>query len=268
MPELPEVDTIRSSLQEIRGSKIIQIDIFRDDIVRLREFNPEELLGKVITGVDRRGKYLLIKFENQYSLVIHLGMSGRFYLEPDGNPVAAPHIHAVIRLDTGLRLVYQDARRFGGIRLLKDTGSFFSCLGIEPLSKEFTVEYLKKGLDKRKVSIKNLLLNQKLVCGLGNIYADEALFAAGIKPERAAGSLSSQEIKALHRGIRKVLRESIKQRGTTFRDYRDGFGKPGNFQNHLQVYGKEDQPCPKCQTPLKKIVLGGRSSHFCERCQH
>lgn len=267
MPELPEVETIKNSLQKIISARIERIELLRDDIVRIRDFEPGDLCGQGISAISRRGKYLLLKLENNNHLVVHLGMSGRFYLEPDTAPVSEPHVHAVIRLDNGMRIVYQDARRFGGIRLLKDSDSFFTRLGKEPLARDFTAEYLQTGLEKRKVCIKNLLLNQKLVCGLGNIYADEALFAAGIKPDRAAGSLSRQEIVRLHRAIRKVLRESIDQRGTTFRDYRDGFGQPGNFQNHLQVYGKENQPCPLCGNPLKRTVISGRSSHFCENCQ-
>ncbi|MDD3270067.1 MAG: bifunctional DNA-formamidopyrimidine glycosylase/DNA-(apurinic or apyrimidinic site) lyase, partial [Syntrophomonadaceae bacterium] len=245
MPELPEVETIKISLQKILGSRINSIELRREDILRSREYELEEIQGKAITAVQRRGKYLLLELDKQYKLLVHMGMSGRFYLESETAQEQKAHVHILLFLDNGQRLAFQDARRFGGIWLLKDTEIFFNQrLGKEPLADDFTAAYLKKSLKGRKIPIKTFLLNQQPVCGLGNIYVDEALFAAGIRPERIADSLTPQEVTSLHRAIRKVLRNSIEQRGTTFRDYRDGFNQKGNFQNHLKVYGKAGSPCP------------------------
>lgn len=269
MPELPEVETIKTSLQPIIGAKVKEIILRRNDILRCQEYKFEEIEGQMIKAVERRGKYLCLIFKDYLNLVVHMGMSGRFYLESETAPDDKPHVHVLIFLDNGQRLAFQDTRRFGGIWLLKDTGKFFAeRLGKEPLADDFTAAYLQKGLRGRKIPIKSFLLNQQPVCGLGNIYVDEALFAAGIRPERPADSLSSKEAAALHRAIRKVLRSSIENRGTTFRDYRDGFNQKGNFQNRLKVYGKAGSPCPKCGRPLQKTIIAGRSSHYCENCQH
>ncbi|MDD2621390.1 MAG: bifunctional DNA-formamidopyrimidine glycosylase/DNA-(apurinic or apyrimidinic site) lyase, partial [Syntrophomonadaceae bacterium] len=236
--------------------------------LRCREYELEEIQVITVSAVSRRGKYLLLAFENRYNLVVHMGMSGRFYLESETAQEVKPHVHVLIFLDNGKRIAFQDARRFGGLWLLKDIGRFFERLGKEPLADDFTASYLEKSLKGRKVTIKSFLLNQKPVCGLGNIYVDEALFTAGIRPERIAESLTVKEASSLHRAIRRVLRSSIEQRGTTFRDYRDGYNQKGNFQNHLQVYGKAGQPCPKCGHPLDKTVIAGRSSHYCQHCQN
>lgn len=269
MPELPEVETIKTSLRPIIGARIKEIELRRSDILRCQEYNLDEIEGQVIKAVERRGKYLCLIFDNHRNLLVHMGMSGRFYLESGTAPEDQPHVHVLIFLDNGQRLAFQDARRFGGLWLLKDTGKFFAGrLGREPLADDFTAGYLKESLQGRKIPVKSFLLNQQPVCGLGNIYVDEALFAAGIRPERPADSLSAGEAAALHRAIRKVLRSSIEQRGTTFRDYRDGFNQKGSFQNHLKVYGKAGQPCPKCGQPLQKTIIAGRSSHYCEKCQH
>ncbi|MEN6325721.1 MAG: bifunctional DNA-formamidopyrimidine glycosylase/DNA-(apurinic or apyrimidinic site) lyase [Syntrophomonas sp.] len=269
MPELPEVETIKVSLQPIIGARVKEIELRRNDILRRQEYKLEEIEGKRIKAVERRGKYLSLVFGNHRNLVVHLGMSGRFYLENENAQEDKPHVHVLIFLDNGQRLAFQDARRFGGLWLLKDTGKFFAeRLGKEPLADDFTASYLQKGLQGRKIPIKAFLLNQQPVCGLGNIYVDEALFAAGIRPERPADSLTSKEAASLHRAIRKVLRNSIENRGTTFRDYRDGFNQKGNFQNHLKVYGKAGSPCPKCGQLLQKTIIAGRSSHYCKNCQY
>jgi len=194
-------------------------------------------------------------------------MSGRFYMLPEDEEVQAPHVHFIVHLDNDRKLVYQDARRFGGVWLCRDIETLFALMGVEPLSRQFTSSYLAKITVNRKVAIKTLLLNQNLISGIGNIYADESLFMAGIRGHRPAGSLTSGEIKRLHSAIIDVLKKSIRERGTTFRDFRDGFNQSGNFQNSLQVYGKTNQPCSICGGTIKKETIGGRSSHFCERCQ-
>ncbi len=267
MPELPEVETIRNSLKSIIGARITSADFRRLDIIKREDFTPRELDGAAITDIGRRGKFLILHLDNGNSLVVHLGMSGRFYLVPSEEEVEAPHVHLIIYLDNEHKLIFQDPRRFGGIRLCRDLQPVFAHMGVEPLSPRFTINYLTGICKGRQVAIKNLLLNQCLISGIGNIYADEALFRSRIRGTRPAGSLSSAEIKRLHRAIRDVLQKSIDEQGTTFRDYRNGFNQKGNFQNFLQVYGKTNQACPQCGRPIEKEIIGGRGSHYCAHCQ-
>lgn len=267
MPELPEVETIRLSLQMNIGSRIAGIDIFKPEVIRRQDYNLEEIYGEPVIEIKRRGKFLALVLNNELYLVIHLGMSGRLYMADEEEQLTQPHIHVVIHMDNKRKIVFQDPRRFGGVWFIKDIAQFFEHMGKEPLSRQFTEEYLAEVIKNRRIAIKTLLLNQNLIAGIGNIYADEALFAAGIRPDRPAGSLTAAEIKRLLRAVKKVLRTSIEQRGTTFRDYRDGYNQKGNFQNHLQVYGKTNQPCPKCGELLLMTRIGGRSSHFCNKCQ-
>lgn len=268
MPELPEVETIVRALQGNVGARIETIDIKRQDIIRLEEFPAVELTGMTIRRIRRRGKFLLFELGSGLNLVFHLGMSGRFYMLSGRHEPSEKHVHAIVHLNNGTMLVYQDPRRFGGIWLIRDLDQFFSHMGREPLSEGFTSAYLQEVLGHRKAPVKNLLLNQNLISGIGNIYADEALFAAGIRPDRPAAALTKGEIVKLHRAIRKVLRQGIEFRGTTFRDYRDAFNESGDFQNHLKVYGRQNQPCLKCSKPIQRIRIGGRSTHFCNNCQH
>jgi formamidopyrimidine-DNA glycosylase len=268
MPELPEVETIVRSLQENVGARIKNIDIKRADILRLEEFEAVELCGRTIGAIRRRGKFIIFELDNSLNLIFHLGMSGRFYMLSGPEQREEKHVHVIVELDNDTSLVYQDPRRFGGVWLIKDRGSFFHRMGKEPLSPGFTASYLQEVFSRRKAPVKNLLLNQNIVSGIGNIYADEALFDAGILPDRPASSLSRSEIEKLHRAIRKVLRQGIKYRGTTFRDYRDAFNESGGFQDHLKVYGRFQQDCPKCGRPIERIRIGGRSTHFCPNCQH
>jgi formamidopyrimidine-DNA glycosylase len=267
LPELPEIETIRTSLEINIGARITRLEVNRADIIKREDFPAQELCGQTITKIRRRGKYLMLELGNGSCLVVHLGMSGRFYMLPEEEEVQVPHVHFIVYLDNGTKLLYQDARRFGGIRFCNDTVSLFAHMGVEPLAQQFTVAYLTKICNNRQVAIKTLLLNQSLISGIGNIYADESLFTAGIRVQRPAGSLTAAEIKRLHRAIIKVLKKSIEERGTTFRDFRDGYNQSGNFQNSLQVYGKTNQPCTICGGIIKKDIIGGRSSHYCEFCQ-
>ncbi|MGI5920742.1 MAG: bifunctional DNA-formamidopyrimidine glycosylase/DNA-(apurinic or apyrimidinic site) lyase [Syntrophomonadaceae bacterium] len=267
MPELPEVETIRRSLAPSVGSRITGIDVFKPEVIRRQDYPAADIYGEPLDDVGRRGKFLLLVLGNRHWLIIHLGMSGRLYMAEEEEELVAPHIHVVIHWDNDKKFVYQDPRRFGGLWFVKDIGHFFDHMGVEPLSRQFTAAYLSQITKNRRVAIKNLLLNQNLIAGIGNIYADESLFAAGIRPDRAAGSLTSAEVKRLNRAIKKVLRNSIAQRGTSFRDYRDGYNQKGNFQKLLKVYGRTNLPCTKCGRTLTVIRLGGRSSHFCDHCQ-
>ena len=266
MPELPEVETVARSLQPLVGQKIMRLEIINPVIVKQQDFSPRELWGKTVTRITRRGKFLIIETGTGLSLVVHLGMSGRFYLDDPGNP-RPKHTHAFFLLENGRELRYFDPRRFGGIWLTREPFKVMDHLGVEPLGPGLTREYLSGVLQRRKVVIKNLLLNQQVIAGIGNIYADEILHRAGIRPERPANSITGDEIESLYRAIIDTLEEGIANRGTTFRDYRDGMNLPGSFQDYLHVYGREGQPCPGCGRPVTRVVIGGRSSHFCEHCQ-
>lgn len=266
MPELPEIETIVRSLQPLVGQKIELLEIINPVILKQQDFPPQELRGKTISCIARRGKFLIIQTKSDLSLVIHLGMSGRFYLDNPDHP-RPKHTHACILLENGQELRYFDPRRFGGMWLAREPFAVMNHLGVEPLGKDLTCEYLASVLRRRKAAIKNVLLNQQVIAGIGNIYADEILHRARIRPVRPASSLSDEEIGRLRQAIIDTLEAGIANRGTTFRDYRDGLNLPGSFQEHLCVYGREGQPCPQCGRPVTRIIIGGRSSHFCENCQ-
>lgn len=268
MPELPEIETIKISMEVNLGACAKQIEVLRSDIIRQADFDPEELYGQTLSLISRRGKYLILTLAEGHFVVVHLGMSGRFYMMEEDAEVLEPHVHFILHLDNGRKLIYRDTRRFGGIWLSRDTTQLFAQMGVEPLSSDFTVDYLARVLQNRKTAIKTFLLNQKLISGLGNIYADEALFEARIKPDRPAASLKPREIQRLHQTIQKVLQQSIDRRGTTFRDYRDGFNQTGENQNYLNVYGRKSLPCPLCGAAIEQQKIGGRSSHYCPHCQH
>lgn len=267
MPELPEIETIKNSLIANEGATIEAIEIRRSDIVRRQDFAIEVLKNKTIKEFTRRGKYLVIVLDRYHHIIVHLGMSGRFYQASREAEITAKHVHAVLYLDNDKKLLYEDARRFGGIYLVKNRAQFFALMGIEPLSEQFTPDYLAKITQNRKIAIKSLLLSQNQVCGIGNIYADEALFAAGIRPDRQAASLSKSEIARLCQAIKQILQQSIDLHGTTFRDFRDGYNQRGSFQNSLKVYGKSKEKCPLCGQLITRETIGGRGSHFCEKCQ-
>ncbi|NSW83554.1 MAG: bifunctional DNA-formamidopyrimidine glycosylase/DNA-(apurinic or apyrimidinic site) lyase [Syntrophothermus sp.] len=266
MPELPEVETIKRSLGPIVGKTVTGLMVLRSDIVKRCDFGVENAVGSEIIDVTRRGKYLVIKLSCARHLVVHLGMTGRLLMVASSEPIA-DHTHMVINLEGEKDVRYQDPRRFGNISFVKDTGGFFSSLGPEPLDPSFGPEELARRLKRRSASIKPVLLDQGVVAGIGNIYADEILFAAGLHPARGASELNEYEISRLHAAIKEVITRAIEWRGTTFRDYRDGFNQPGQFQTHLAVYGRYGQPCPKCGQPVQKTVIGGRTTHYCAICQ-
>ncbi|MHB9091399.1 MAG: bifunctional DNA-formamidopyrimidine glycosylase/DNA-(apurinic or apyrimidinic site) lyase, partial [Chloroflexota bacterium] len=201
-------------------------------------------------------------------LVVHLRMTGRLFLSPAIGPAVA-YTRVVMRLDGEHELRFADLRKFGRIQLVKagERPGGLGKLGPEPLEDGLDVETMARTLGRRKAPIKALLLNQELLAGLGNIYADEALFAASIHPQRPGNSLDAEEWRRLHAAVRQTLTAGILHRGTTFRDYRDGRGNKGSHQDSLAVYRRTGQPCPRCGTPIERIVVGGRSSHYCPRCQ-
>lgn len=271
MPELPEVETIRRSLApKLIGGKIKQAKVLLASMVQ--QPTVEELVakvvGKTIIAVERRGKYFLLRLSDGLSLAIHLRMTGQLLVQDISEP-SAKATYFMLALEDGHELRFSDLRKFGKVMLFKTDKPPLSLskLGPEPLAADYTPVQLEQALSKRQVAIKKALLNQELVAGIGNIYADEALFVAGIHPNRPACQLTSAELNGLYQAIRQVLSESIEHRGTTKRDYRDGEGNMGDHQNYLRVYGRAGLPCPKCQRPIVKITLGGRGTHFCSKCQ-
>lgn len=230
----------------------------------------KNIAGKTIQKLRRRGKYLLFDMTEGYTWVVHLGMTGQLVLVSPAERITM-HTHLILDLDDNVQLRYIDTRQFGRFYLLP-TGELekirgLHALGPEPLGEEFTLEFFRKRLASRRGKIKQLLLDQTFIAGIGNIYADEALHRAGINPEKNAVSLTEEEISRLFYSIREVLREGIRYRGTSVRDYVDGRGQKGGFQNCLRVYGRRGEPCPGCGSPVERIRLGGRSTYFCPSCQ-
>lgn len=272
MPELPEVETIKRSLEKkLPGKTITGVTVYLPKVTGFRapEQFEHQIIGKRIVTLARRGKYLLIHLSDNKTLIIHLRMTGRLvYTLP---PPPEKHTHVVFNLNDGHELHFNDIRRFGKI-LLEDSNNLdtvpgFKDLGIEPLSDSFDKGLFRRELRRRRAKIKSLLLDQTFLAGLGNIYVDEALHRARINPQRITASLSPREVTNLYNAIRKVLMEGIENRGTSFRDYVDGDGRAGNYQELLRVYNREGQPCKNCATGIIRMKLAGRSTYFCPRCQ-
>lgn len=277
MPELPEVETIKTAIAAALKNAVIQ-DI-TVNAPKLRQPIPqdlrEKLAGRRITGYRRIAKYIVIDFDNNLSLILHLGMSGRIKLSGERG-IPEKHDHIVFQTSEGY-MIYNDARRFG-LCLIEASDKIDSCpplahLGIDPFDEKLDGAYLHRKLSHKSVPIKQALLDQSIICGIGNIYASEALFLAGIMPTRAACSLSEKECPVLVDSIRMTLKKAIAAGGSTLRDYRKPDGSLGYFQNQHCVYGKEGHPCPDCTCDInrtggiRKIVQGSRSTYFCESKQ-
>ena len=271
MPELPEVETTcRGVAPHLVGSSI-QRAIVRQR--RLRWPIPagfeKKITGRCVTAIERRAKYLLLTLDDGATLIVHLGMSGSLRLDDPTTP-HRKHDHIELHLSSGLCLRYCDPRRFGAWLHTTDDPQQHALLvdlGPEPLSKQFSAKYLQERLKNRKQPIKTLIMDSHLVVGVGNIYANEALFLAGIHPQRQGQSLTTEECQRLVQHIKQILRRAIQRGGTTLRDFIGGDGKPGYFAQELLVYGRADEPCLHCQTPLMEIRLGQRSTVFCSHCQ-
>ncbi|MGH7214049.1 MAG: bifunctional DNA-formamidopyrimidine glycosylase/DNA-(apurinic or apyrimidinic site) lyase [Tepidisphaeraceae bacterium] len=267
MPELPEVQTVVMTLQpRITGRIVERVDLARRDILRPCELDlAAHVVGRAITSVERRGKRIVFTLSDDARFYVHLGMSGRLTVEPTDAP-ARPHTHLRLDLSGGAgEIRFVDPRRFGGVWWLGRDHAPDDALGPEPL--RLRAGHLSKRLARTGRAIKNVLLDQTVVAGLGNIYVDESLFAAGIHPLRRADGLDPEEVRRLNRSIKTVLRRAIRHRGSTLRDYRDADGNAGGFQLLHRVYGRAGEPCRACESPIERIVLGGRSTHFCPRCQ-
>ncbi|HJU10485.1 MAG TPA: bifunctional DNA-formamidopyrimidine glycosylase/DNA-(apurinic or apyrimidinic site) lyase [Candidatus Binataceae bacterium] len=276
MPELPEVESLRELLADsvvgrtLRGATVKEARLRRSVSIELASL----IAGRTIRAVSRRAKYLLIEMADEQVMLVHLGMSGSLTHRGDGFEPGAfdpRHDHIEFQFDDGSLLVYNDPRRFGLIKLVRraelNNIAELKYLGPEPLGPEFTTGYLWKTSRKRTGAIKNLLMDQRIVAGIGNIYASEILFRAGVRPTRRAGKITRDEAVRIVTATQKVLRAAIGHRGTTFRSYRDSRGQPGKFARLLRVYDREGKPCLKCNTPIRAIVLGQRSSYYCPRCQ-
>ncbi len=268
MPELPEVETyIRELAPQLQGRTVTGAQVFWPRTIAWPD--PETfrrlIQGRRFVGFGRRGKHLIFHLDDGRSLIVHLRMTGELRVRP-GDYVPDKHTHVILELDDGRRLVYRDQRKFGRFWLVEDPAQVVGKLGPEPLSDQFTPEALAQKLAGRKASIKALLLDQSVVAGVGNIYADEALFLAGIHPARPGGSLSPEEIQRLHQAIRTVLEQAIKARGSSLQSYAPPSGQ-GSFQEQHRVFRRDGQACPRCGAPIQRIKLAQRSTHFCPRCQ-
>jgi formamidopyrimidine-DNA glycosylase len=264
VPELPEVETERGRLAaRIEGRRIGSARIDDERLTRPEDpaWVAARLAGERVAAVERRGKYLLIRLDSGDVLVVHLRMTGSFRYEP------ASHERAVLELDEGARIAYRDLRRFGTWVLLEpdEAERYFAIrLGPEPLERGFTAAFLARRLEGRRAPVKAAILDQRTVAGLGNIYADEALWHARIHPLRPAGRLTGEEIAALHKGVRTALRRGIRRQGA---DLGDGTYAGGRMQHEFRVYGRTGESCDRCGTPIEKTRAGGRGTWFCPRCQ-
>ena len=271
MPELPEVETIARELDaRLPGRRIEGVTVFRADALggETPERFERALAGRTITRCSRRGKFLIFRLAPERYLVAHLRMTGKFALsEPLPEPL--PYQRLWFPLDSGEVLVFQDLRCFGTLEVveaLSDSPSLAK-LGVEPLSREFTPAWLAQALSGSRSPLKHWLMDQSKVAGLGNIYVSEILYAAGLDPKSPAGRLKPGQIARLREKTQRILRLAIKKNGTTIRDFRRVDEHKGEFQNFLQVYGKAGEPCPRCETPIRRIVQQQRSTFYCPSCQ-
>jgi formamidopyrimidine-DNA glycosylase len=271
MPELPEVETIRRGIEPHVLGRRLQRVVVRDRRLRwpVPDDLPARLRGRRVERADRRAKYLVLHLDSGDRLLIHLGMSGRIWVLDPAEPLVK-HDHVDFELDSGRLLRFHDPRRFGAVLLWgadEPDHELLRDLGPEPFDPVFSGDYLYERSRGRSAAVKNFVMDGRIVVGAGNIYAAEALFRAGIRPGRAAGRVSRNEYAALAARIREVLDEAIVQGGTTLRDFAGANGESGYFQQDLYVYGREGQACRNCSRPIRRKVIGQRSSFFCAHCQ-
>jgi formamidopyrimidine-DNA glycosylase len=296
MPELPEVENLRRGLSKsITGQKILSIQVNKPKLVsgsgtqrkesksKARSFI-QNLTSEKIIEVERKAKNLIFSLTNEKIILAHLKMTGQFVYSPNkkgknilgGHPIEISesklpnkHTHIIFNLSKGT-LYYNDTRMFGYVLYSKNKkklNNHFKKLGVEPLEKEFTLKYFKEALQKRKGKIKSVLLNQEIIVGIGNIYADESLFEAGVLPTRPASSLSQEEVKKLHKAIKRILKKAVAVGGSSVANYRLVDNSKGNYAREHKIYGKVGEKCKKCKKILKKTVVAGRSTTYCSTCQ-
>ena len=273
MPELPEVETIARRLRPVLTDHTVEdVDVLWSRTIDRPSLDAflVQLRGARFTGIHRRGKYIVMDLDRPWTLLVHLRMSGKFAVHgPDEGPGDDKHTRVVMRLDDGTWVTYVDQRKFGRFYLVKNSDEIVNGLGLEPFSPEFSAGWLQGALSGRRGEIKRLLLDQRFLAGLGNIYVSESLWLARIHPARVAGSLTAEECRRLHGAIIEVLRQSIGNGGTSLEDrqyvYPDG--EIGNHQVHLKVYDRADDACPRCGYALERFVQGQRSTYFCPVCQ-
>jgi len=274
MPELPEVQTVVNDLKvaNLIGIPIIAAWVYWPRTVA--EPSPRlfcrQIKGQKFTAIRRRGKYLVFDVADGHTMLLHLRMSGRLHLVSADTP-RSKHEHVILGFDDGRQLRFHDTRKFGRLHLIKDPARILDRLGPEPLASGFTAKILAEGLNQRKRILKPLLLDQSFIAGLGNIYVDEALWAAKLHPCRLAASLSPSEIKALHRTIRRALKRGLKNLGTTLGTGKGNFysvaNRRGRNEDLLNVFRRTDLPCPRCKSPIERLIVGQRSTHICGNCQ-
>jgi formamidopyrimidine-DNA glycosylase len=274
VPELPEVETVRRRLEPaLVGRRLEHVEILDPRLTRPHDplEVAAELTGERVGAVERRGKYLVVRFASGRALLIHLRMTGSLRHVPAGSaPDVDAYTRAVVHLDDGSEVTYRDVRRFGTWLLTEpdEVEPYLDArLGGEPLGPAFTTRRLADALAGRRAPVKAVILDQRRLAGVGNIYADEALWRARVHPLRPAGELGEDELRALHRGIRAALRAGIERQGATLRDYRTPDGNSGRMQHEFKVYGREGEPCERCGHPIEKIRAGGRGTWFCPNCQ-
>jgi formamidopyrimidine-DNA glycosylase len=274
VPELPEVETVRRRLAPVLEGRVLERVAIADPRLT-RPLDPvevaHELEGERVAAVGRRGKYLIVRFESGRALLVHLRMTGSFLHAPVGEELPAdPHRRAVVTLDDGSDVGYRDVRRFGTWLLLEpaEVDTYIDTkVGKEPLADAYKAKHLAERLERRKAPIKAAILDQRTVAGVGNIYADEALWRARIHPLTPAEALGPPEVSALYRAIREALRAGIRRQGSTLRDYRLPDGGEGGAQHEFKVYGRGGDPCERCGTPIDKIRVAGRGTWYCPSCQ-
>ena len=287
MPELPEIEIVKRSLfKKINKAKIVNVKINNKNLrYKITHALPKKLINEKILKISRRSKYLIFHFKNKL-LLAHLGMSGKFLIIKSKDKkmfktsfyydldILAKHNHIHFILNNGLELIYNDVRRFGFFKLFENIKlkeiTYLKKLGPEPFSVLFCIKYVQKFIKNRKKNIKNLLMDQTFVSGLGNIYVNEALFLSKIHPLRQCSNLERKSIKNLIYNIRKVLKIAINQGGSSIRDFKNVYGKSGNFQQFFNVYGQENKNCSRisCKGKIKKISISNRSSFYCNVCQN
>jgi formamidopyrimidine-DNA glycosylase len=274
MPELPEVQTVVNDLMAagLPNGRLTRVEVRYPRIIAepsAAQFR-RRITGRTITAIDRRGKYIILDLSGPVHLLIHLRMTGHLYLAETASK-RTPHDHVILHLDDGRELKYRDPRKFGRFFLVDRTEKILGKLGPEPLSKYFSANTLTRLLSLRKRMLKPLLLDQTFIAGIGNIYADEALWRAHLHPCRNSATLDGPETKQLHRAIRYVLRWGIKNNGTSLGGGETGFssatGRRGKNRNNLNVFRRAELPCPRCRTPIRRLIVGQRSTFICTKCQ-